>query len=222
MKVLVIEEEQTLINSIKSVLCTNGFSVDYVKDGISGLEYATLGIYDLIICDVMLPFLNGYELIKRLRMKHIGTPLLMLTTDSCLEERIKGLDSGADYCLTKAFDKRELLSCIYALLRRQGPQVNELSFGNTTLDLVSGTLSCEDKQIRLSAKEFDVMRLLMQAPKSNLSKSQILSHVWGYDSNAVENHVEVYVGFLRKKLHSISSNISIVAIRKLGYHLEIK
>ena len=145
----------------------------------------------------------------------------MLTARSALEDRIEGLDAGADYYLTKPFDTRELLACVNALLRRQGAQVDELSFGSTVLDLASGTLAYHDASIRLSAKEFEIMRLLLQNPTRNLSKETILSHVWGYDSNAVENHVEVYIGFLRKKLSAIHSDLSIVAIRRLGYHLEV-
>jgi len=145
----------------------------------------------------------------------------MLTARSGLEDRIEGLNAGADYYLTKPFDTRELLACVNALLRRQGSQVDELSLGNTVLDLGSCMLVRGEQSVRLSAKEFDVMRFLLQSKNSILSKEAILAKVWGYDSNAVENHVEVYVGFLRKKLASIGSNIRIEAIRRLGYHLEV-
>lgn len=222
MKILIIEDEELLAQSLQTLLESKGFTVEIAYDGITGEEYAELGIYDLLILDVMLPGLNGYELARKVRAKRCGTPILMLTAKSALEDRIEGLNAGADYYLTKPFDTRELMACINALLRRQGSQVDELAFGNTTLDLSSGTLICGSKGIRLSAKEFDVMRLLLQSPDRNLSKEMILAHVWGYDSNAVENHVEVYVGFLRKKLTSIGSNIRIVAIRRLGYHLEIE
>ncbi len=221
MKILVIEDEKTLADSIKILLEGKGFQVEVAYDGNSGAQYAELGIYDLLILDVMLPGINGLQLAKRLRTAHCGTPILMLTAKSSLDDRIEGLEAGADYYLTKPFDSRELLACINVLLRRNGTQVNELCFGNTALDLFSGTLFCGEKNIRLSAKEFEVMRLLMQNPGHNLSKELILAHVWGYDSDAVENHVEVYVGFLRKKLANIDSNIRIFAIRKLGYHLEV-
>lgn len=153
-------------------------------------------------------------------MKHLGSMILMLTAKSELEDRITGLNAGADYYLTKPFDARELLACINALLRRQGAQVDEVRFGNTSLDLSSAMLICGENRVRLSAKEFDVMRFLLQAGGRNLSKEVILARVWGFDSEAVENHVEVYIGFLRKKLASIGSNIRIAAIRRLGYHLE--
>ena len=145
----------------------------------------------------------------------------MLTARSGLEDRIEGLNASADYYLTKPFDIRELMACINALLRRQGSQVDELCYGNTALDLSSSMLICGINSVRLSAKEFDVMRFLLQAKERNLSKEVILARVWGYDSNAVENNVEVYVGFLRKKLASIGSDIRIEAIRRLGYHLEV-
>jgi len=221
-KILIIEDEKILAESLRTLLMTKGFEVEVVYDGFYGQEYALMGIYDLLILDVMLPGINGYQLAQNIRAKRCGTPILMLTAKSTLEDRVKGLNMGADYYLTKPFDTRELLACIHALLRRQGAQVDELTYGNTTLDLSSGTLLCGQQSIRLSAKEFDVMRLLLQNPDHNLSKEVILSHVWGYDSNAVENHVEVYVGFLRKKLNCISSNIKIVAIRRLGYHLEVE
>ncbi len=220
MKLLVVEDEKMLADSLKLLLEERDFQVDTAYDGEDGLAYAETGVYDLIILDVMMPKLNGYQVARRLRQKHTSTPILMLTARSELMDRVEGLNSGADYYLTKPFDSRELLACVNALLRRQGSEVDELSYGNTSLDLESGTLNCGENSLRLSAREFDVMRLLMQSKENNLSKEQILSRVWGFDSEAVENHVEVYVGFLRKKLKSIGSNVSIVAARRLGYHLE--
>lgn len=220
MKILLIEDEKLLADSIRDLLKRKGFEVECAYDGESGEEYALLGIYDLLIMDVMMPKLCGYDLARRVRAKRCATPILMLTARSSLEDRIEGLNAGADYYLTKPFDSRELLACINALLRRQGNQVDELSFGNTLLDLSSSMLICGEKSIRLSAKEFDVMRFLMQSKEKNLSKEVILLRVWGYESDATENHVEVYVGFLRKKLRRIGSNIKIEAIRRLGYHLE--
>ena len=221
MKILIVEDERLLADSLKALLEQKGFQVEAVYDGESGEEYAQLGIYDLLILDVMMPRLDGYELARRVRARRCGVPILMLTARSALEDRIHGLNAGADYYLTKPFDSRELLACINALLRRQGSQVDELTLGNTALDLATGMLVCGESSVRLSAKEFDVMRALLQAGGTNLSKESILARVWGYDSNATENHVEVYVGFLRKKLASIGSDIKITAIRRLGYHLEV-
>ncbi len=222
MKILIIEDEKLLADSLKNILEKKGFEVETAYDGETGEEYAMLGIYDLLILDVMMPGMNGLEVAKSVRNKKCSTPILMLTAKSSLEDRIEGLNAGADYYLTKPFDTRELLACINALLRRQGGQVDEMVFGNTTLDLSSSTLICNEKSIRLSAKEFDVMRFLMQAKEKNVAKELLLVRVWGFESNATENHVEVYVGFLRKKLKSINSNISIEALRGLGYHLEVK
>ena len=221
MKILIIEDEKLLADSLKDMLVRKGFEVEVVYDGVSGTEYAELGIYDLLILDVMMPGMNGYQVARQVRNRRCCTPILMLTARSSLEDRIEGLNAGADYYLTKPFDSRELLACINALLRRQGNQVDEMVFGNTSLDLASSTLVCGEKSLRLSAREFEVMRFLLQARDRNVSKEAILSKVWGYDSNAVENHVEVYVGFLRKKLSSIGSNLKIVAARRLGYHLEV-
>ena len=221
MKILIIEDEVMLADSLKTLLTSKGFQVELAYDGETGRDHAELGIYDLLILDVMIPGLNGYELASLVRSKHIGTPILMLTAKADVEDRIAGLNAGADYYLTKPFDTRELLACINALLRRQGGHVDVISYGNTALDLGSSMLICGDKRIRLSSREFDVMRCLMQAGERNLPKETILARVWGYESNAVENHVEVYVGFLRKKLKSIGSNIAIVALRRMGYHLEV-
>jgi DNA-binding response OmpR family regulator len=221
MKILVIEDERLLADSLKTLLEGKGFQVEVAYDGQTGAEYAELGIYDLLILDVMMPGLNGYEVARHVRAMRCSTPILMLTAKSALEDRIEGLNAGADYYLTKPFDTWELLACINALLRRQGNQVDEMTFGNTALELGTCILVCGDKSVRLSAREFDVMRFLLQSRERNLSKEVLLARVWGYDSNAVENHVEVYVGFLRKKLSSIGSNIRIVAVRRLGYHLEV-
>ena len=222
MKILIIEDEKMLADSIKTMLEGRGFQVETVYDGETGADYAELGIYDLLILDVMMPKMDGYQVARHVRSHRCGTPILMLTARSSVEDRIEGLNAGADYYLTKPFDMRELLACINALLRRQGNQVDEMVFGNTSLDLATSMLVCGEKSVRLSAKEFDVMRLLLQYKGNNLSKEVILAKVWGYDSNAVENHVEVYVGFLRKKLRSIGSNIKIEALRRLGYHLEVE
>ena len=221
MKVLVIEDEKLLADSIKTLLTARGFEVETAYDGETGAEYAQLGVYDLLILDVMMPNMDGYQVARQVRAKRCATPILMLTAKSEVEDRVEGLNAGADYYLTKPFDTRELLACINALLRRQGNQVDELTFGNTALDLSSTMLVCGGNKVRLSAREFDVMRLLLQAKERNVPKETILARVWGFDSNAVENHVEVYVGFLRKKLASIGSNVRIEAVRRLGYHLEV-
>ena len=221
MKILIIEDEKLLADSIRRLLERKGFEVECVYDGKAGKQYAELGIYDLLILDVMMPEMDGFQVAREVRKSRCSTPILMLTAKSDLEDRITGLNAGADYYLTKPFDTRELLACINALLRRQGGQVDEMIFGNTTLDLSTSILSCGGKSIRLSDREFDMMRFLLQSKEKNLSKEVLLVRIWGFESNATENQVEVYVGFLRKKLQSIGSNIRIEAIRRQGYHLEV-
>lgn len=221
MKILIIEDEKLLADSLNALLAKKGFEVECVYDGEEGAAYAETGIYDLLILDVMMPKMNGYEVAKKVRADRCGTPILMLTAKSELEDEIEGLNAGADYYLTKPFDSRKLLACINALLRRQGPQINELVVGDTSLNLSNCTLVCGENSIRLSSKEFDVMRYLMSSQGQILSKELILCRVWGFDSNAVENHVEVYVGLLRKKLKHIGSNVQIKAVRRLGYIVEV-
>ena len=222
MKILLIEDEKLLADSLKALLTAKGFQVEAVYDGETGAEYAELGIYDLLILDVMMPGLNGYQVARRVRAKRCAVPILMLTAKSDVTDRIEGLNAGADYYLTKPFDTRELLACINALLRRQGAQVDTLRFGNTELDLSTSVLHCCDNSVRLSAREFDVMRALLQAGDRITSKETLLARVWGYDSNAVDNHVEVYIAFLRRKLTSIGSDVSIETQRRMGYYLVCK
>ena len=221
MKILIIEDDKLLAESLSTLLTLKGFDVEAVYDGEDGAAYAETGIYDLLIMDVMMPKLNGYQLAKQVRHSRITTPILMLTAKVETKDRIEGLNAGADYYLTKPFDNQELLACINALLRRQGSQVDILSFGNTTLDLTGYVLSTDTGNIRLSKKEFDVMRRLMMFQGRSIRKDVLLTQVWGFESNATENNVEAYVGFLRKKFSSIGSNLKIESIRLLGYHLEV-
>lgn len=219
-KILVIEDDVRLADSIRAMLEKRGFQVECVYDGENGSEYARTGIYDLLILDVMMPKMDGFQVAKQVRAQRCATPILMLSARTSVEDRITGLNAGADYYLTKPFNSGELLASINALLRRQAGQINELCYGNTSLDLTTGMLQCDGKCVRLSAREFDMMRFLLQSGPRNLSKTTLLSRIWGLDSDAVENHVEVYIAMLRKKLSSIGSNIRIVSIRRMGYHLE--
>ena len=220
MQILIVEDEVLLAKSLREILEDSGHEVSLTFDGQEGLELARSTPFDLLILDLMLPKLNGFQVARTLRKERNGIAILMLTAKSDILDRVEGLDSGADYYLTKPFDKRELLACINALLRRQGKEVNQISFGNTALDLDSSELICGENTIRLSSKEFQMMKLLLSEGKNNITKNTFLEKIWGYESDATENNVEVYIGFLRKKLKSLSSNISIVASRGLGYHLE--
>lgn len=220
MQILIVEDEVLLAKSLQEILEDSGHEVSLAYDGQEGLELARSTPFDLLILDLMLPKLNGFQVARTLRKERNGIAILMLTAKSDILDRVEGLDSGADYYLTKPFDKRELLACINALLRRQGKEVNQISFGNIALDLDSSELICGENTIRLSSKEFQMMKLLLSEGKNNITKNTFLEKIWGYESDATENNVEVYIGFLRKKLKSLSSNISIVASRGLGYHLE--
>ena len=215
MQILVVEDEIMLAESLKEILEKNKHTVYLAYDGEEGLEIARSLALDLIILDVMLPKLNGYQVARGLRKDKKGTLILMLTARSDLLDR----ESGADYYLTKPFDERELLACINALFRRQGKEVNQISFGNTVLDLDSSELIVDRGNIRLSSKEFQMMKLLLQEKNKIVSKNILLEKIWGYDSEATENNVEVYIGFLRKKLRALDSNLTIKTSRGLGYLL---
>ena len=224
MRILIISENKALSSGIEQQLQVKNLDTETVYSGEIGEEYAELGIYDLLILDSDLSEKSAYEIARSLRIKHCRMPIILLV-QKCeveVEDRIKGMKSGVDYFLLQPYDVRELLASVDALLQRITDQAEEPYYGNTRLILASGKLVSGDQSIRLSAKEFEVMRLLLQAKDRLLSKEVILARVWGYDSNAVENHVEVYVGFLRKKLRSIGSNLEIKAVRRMGYTLEIR
>ena len=174
MKILIIEDDKLLAEALQTLLEIKGFKVEVVYDGEEGAEYAETGIYDLLIMDVMMPKLNGYQVARQVRTHQVTTPILMLTAKSEVQDRIEGLNAGADYYLTKPFDNMELLACINALLRRQGDQVDVLQYGNTTLDLTGYVLSTEGSSVRLSKKEFDVMRRLMQYLGRSIRKDILL------------------------------------------------
>ena len=222
MRILIISENRAIASGIEQQLKMKNLDTETVYSGEIGEEYAELGIYDLLILDSDLSEKSAYEIARSLRIKHCRMPIILLVQKCEVEDRIKGMKSGVDYFLLQPYDVRELLASVDALLQRITDQAEEPYFGNTRLILASGKLVSGDQSIRLSAKEFEVMRLLLQAKDRLLSKEVILARVWGYDSNAVENHVEVYVGFLRKKLRSIGSNLEIKAVRSMGYTLEIR
>lgn len=222
MKILLIESERSLSLSIQGLLIEKGFQVQALADSDSAWDYAMLGNYDLLILDMSVPALSGNMLTRQVRASRCTIPIIMLMHKTSVDDRIEALNSGADFCLPKPVDNRELLACVNAVLRRQGTQMDNLSYGNTELDLSTCTLRCGDKKVRLTAKEFDVLRQLMRNGERIIPKETLLARVWGFDNNAVENHVEVYMAFLRKKLRSIGSNIEITAIRRMGYHLELK
>ena len=222
MNVLVVEDERNLSDVICRIMKENKYKYDAVYNGVDGYEYASSGIYDVVILDIMLPEMDGFEVVKRLRKEKNEVPIILLTARDSLGDKVKGLDSGADDYLTKPFEMEELLARLRALTRRKGEvMVNELSVEDVTLGLSTCVLSKGDKSVKLGFKEFEIMKLLMANPKNIIQKEEILTKVWGYDSDAEDNNVEVYICFLRKKLAFLKSVLTIATVRKIGYHLEI-
>ena len=222
MRVLVVEDEVRLADTLRDLLDMEGFTADVRHDGESGLDDALTGIYDIIILDVMLPKLDGFSFLRRLRGEGNAVPVLLLTARSEVSDKVEGLDCGADYYLTKPFEPRELLACVRALIRRQ-PELRAsegLEFGDLQLDKGAFTLSCGQRSVRLSRKEFDMMELLMLNQNLVLTKEKLLVKIWGYESDAEDNNVEVYISFLRKKLDHLRSRVKIKTIRMVGYCLE--
>ena len=198
MRILIVEDEKPLADAISQLLRDQHYDVDAVYDGKSGLDFALIGDYALIILDVMLPLMNGFDVVKALRQQKQSTPVLMLTAREATCDKITGLDCGADDYMTKPFDYNELFARVRALTRRVGEVVvEELSFGDLTLNLDQAELSCANKTVHLSYKEFAIMKQLMQYPSMTVSKETLIVNVWGSSSDAVENNVEVYISFLR-------------------------
>ncbi len=222
MKVLIVEDETRLAEAIHQILLQQKYLTDVVNDGQSGLDYALDGNYDVILLDVMLPKMNGFDVVKHLRKNHIATPVLLLTARDEITDKVTGLDCGADDYMTKPFSPEELLARIRALSRRQGEVViDELTFEDLTLNITTLDLICQTKSIHLGYKEFEIMKLFLSYPKLILSKEELISKVWGDTSDAEDNNVEAYISFLRKKLSYLNSCISINTLRKIGYRLEV-
>ena len=220
-RILVVDDEKLIVKGIRFSLEQEGMEVDCAYDGEEALEYAKACEYDLVLLDVMLPKRNGFDIVRELRAQKDQTPVLLLTAKDEVQDKVTGLDCGADDYLTKPFFTEELLARVRALSRRQGDVVlNELSFGDLTLNLSAYTLQCGAKSVRLGRKEFEVIRLLLSNPKIILSKETLLLKIWGSESEAEDNNVEAYISFLRKKLAFLHSTVQIATARKLGYHLE--
>jgi len=223
MHVLIVEDEKRLADALQHILKQNGYEADAVYDGKTGLEWASSDFYDVIILDVMLPKMNGFDVVAQLRRAHVATPVLLLTAKSEVEDKICGLDSGADDYMTKPFNTSELLAHLRALTRRQGEVVfEELTFGDLKLLLQSFDLEANGKRIHLSFKEFNLLRVLMSNPGQTISKEQLISKVWGIESSAEDNNVEAYISFVRKKLSFLESKVKVETLRKAGYRLIIE
>ena len=223
MRILIVEDEVRLASSLQDLLELGGYSADISHDGESGLDNALTGIYDVVLLDVMLPKLDGFTVLRRMRAAGNATPVLMLTARSEVADKVEGLDCGADYYLTKPCEPQELLACIRALTRRQ-PELRGadlLEYGDLKLDKSAFSLSCGERSVRLSRKEYDMMELLMRNRDLILTKETLLLKIWGYESDAEDNNVEVYISFLRKKLEHLHSGVKIKTIRMVGYCLAV-
>lgn len=218
MKILIVEDERPLAKAIKKLFTQNGDQVDVVHDGIEALYYAENAKYDAMILDVMMPKMNGYEVLKDLRSHQNFVPILMLTAKSDLSDKLKGFHHGADDYLTKPFEAEELLVRIKAIARRKEVFVGDTqTFMDLTIDKDAYTFSCGDETIKVNAKEFLVMELLIQNKNQIIAKERIIESVWGYDYEGEYNPVEVYISFVRKKLKLIGSEVTIKVHRNIGY-----
>ena len=222
MNILLVEDEVSLSNAVKKILEQQGYIVDAVYDGQSAVDYATGMEYGLIILDVMLPKLDGFEVLRILRQDGINAPILMLTARSTVPDKVAGLNSGADDYMTKPFDTDELLARVGALTRRTGEVIVEtVSFEDLTLGIKSAVLSCGGQSVQLSRKEFEVLKIFMYNPSMTVTKDMLISNVWGIESEATDNNVEVYISFIRKKLKYLKSRVTIRNLQKIGYRLEV-
>lgn len=223
MRILIVEDEKRLADALCQILSEQKYMVDAVHNGNDGLEYAKSGIYDCIILDVMLPQKNGFEIITELRKSGVTTPVLMLTARDSVADKVKGLDLGADDYMTKPFAPEELLARVRVISRRQGEVIlDRMCFADIVFTISSSELSCKEntKSVRLNFKETELLRLFLARPNVILPKEEIITKVWGYDSDVGDNNVEAYISFLRKKLHFVGSKCEIVSLKKLGYKLE--
>ncbi|MBR2974777.1 MAG: response regulator transcription factor [Clostridia bacterium] len=221
MKILIIDDEVKLADAIGELFRQHKYVVDVVYDGEDGLYCANNGDYDVVLLDVMMPNMDGFEVIKKLRESKNAVPVIMLTAKDDLQSKVKGLDLGADDYLPKPFAMEELLARVRALARRHGEMVvDTVCYRDVVLNTSNYTLHCGDKSVSLGAKEYNILYFMLTNPKQVLSKDMIISKVWGLDCDITENDVEAYMSFLRKKLSFVGSKLTILSKRMLGYYLE--
>ena len=221
MQVLIVEDEKNLAQALDQIMQEEKFQTTIAYDGEDGLQYAISGFYDIVILDVMLPKRNGFDVVKQMRAQKMETPVLMLTALDEIPDKVRGLNGGADDYMTKPFAPAELLARIHALTRRKGEVImEELCYEDLILQLSTCELFCHEKHIHLGYKEFEIMKLFLHHPDKITSKEDLIIQVWGSDSEAVDNNVEAYISFLRKKLFYLGSSVQIKALRRLGYRLE--
>jgi len=222
MRILLIEDEIPLTNALSEILKKNKYSVDAVHNGDEGLDYALTAMYDVILLDIMLPKMNGFELLQELRKQGNPTPVLLLTAKSEIEDKVKGLDYGADDYITKPFFTEELLARIRSAARRRNSIISDYqSFGDISIDKDRLKIATEEDEIKTSLKEYQILEMLISNPHQIISKEQFIEKIWGYDYDGEYNSVEVYMSFVRKKLAAISSKVKIKAHRGVGYSLEV-
>lgn len=225
MRILLVEDDKPLSAGVVRMLEQEHFAVDAAYTGSDGLDCALSGIYDAIILDVMLPEMDGFSVLEALRAGGIAAPVLMLTARSGLEDRVRGLNTGADYYLPKPFERSELIACLNAITRRKdAPPVHSLSFGNAALNREQAALTCGEtgKTVKLSAKEFQLLEFFMRNPGQVVPKETLPERVWGFENEAEYHNLSVYLTFLRRKIAFVGANIEIRASRGLGYSLEEK
>ena len=222
MRLLFAEDERSLSRAVTAILKKNNYSVDAVYDGQEALDYLETGNYDGVILDVMMPKLDGFTVLRRMREAGNKTPVLMLTARAEIDDKVMGLDSGANDYLTKPFDTKELLARIRVMTRQTAVQTDsKLTAGNITLDCASYDLTGPNGHYKLAGKEFQMLEMLMRNPKRLISTDAFMDRIWGYDSEAELNVVWVYVSYLRKKLEAVGANVKIKAQRGVGYYLEV-
>lgn len=222
MRLLLVEDEKQLSEALQQILIKNKYSVDAVYSGDDGLDYALTDVYDVIILDIMLPKLSGLDILRKIRSEKISTPVILLTAKGSIEDKILGLDSGADDYLPKPFVPDELLARLRALTRRNGEFINEniLEFSDIKLNLSTYDMEANGSSITLTQKEFEILKYFMQRPKLVVSKDDLITKLWGFDAEVEHNNIEVYISFLRKKLSYVESDVKITTIRRVGYRLE--
>ena len=221
MRLLIAEDERSLSKAVVTILEKNNYSADAVYDGVEALEYLESGNYDGLILDIMMPRMDGLTVLKKLREKGNTIPVLMLTAKSEVDDKVQGLDMGANDYLTKPFATRELLARIRAMTRNQMVQpASQLTMGNITLDQATFELSSPAGSFRLANKEYQMLEMMMRNPRQIISAERFMERIWGYDSEAEINVVWVYISYLRKKLAALHADIQIKASRNVGYSLE--
>lgn len=221
MRILLAEDEKALAKAIVKIFKKNNYSADAVYDGEEALAYIESGNYDVAVLDIMMPKLDGISVLKKVRASGNRIPILMLTAKSEIEDRVLGLDSGANDYLPKPFDTRELLARIRAITRTKEETDTKLGFGNITLDRATFELSSPTGSFRLANKEYQMMEYFLSNPRRIISAEQFMEKIWGYDSDAEINVVLVYISYLRKKLTALGADIAIKASRNAGYSLEV-